>query len=313
MRTLSMTALVASCLVAYASVSQAQLQGGVATSFEAPVLTGGSITLPAVLYKAPDLTKGAVVLLHGSGGWDDHREGYYARALVAAGYSALAVDTFGPRSITSTVADQSKLSTRQQQSDMFAARRYLIAQGFPADKLAIMGFSRGGTIAFHLADMTYMPNEAGRFKAAIPFYAACTTRPREPKPASALFVVLAERDDWVGTKTCEAAANAHAAAGGKVTTKLYAGASHGFDGNPEHTRLFRITDATTVVDCQAILEPDGTASFDGKFYAGYMAGNTELAVAMQKSCVKKGASVWTNVSQKEAATRDVITFLNSNL
>jgi len=94
MSTHRMAAFVATCLVAYASVSQAQLQGGAATSFEAPVLTGGSITLPAVLYKAPDSAKGAVVLLHGSAGWDDHREGHYARALVAAGYSALAVDVW---------------------------------------------------------------------------------------------------------------------------------------------------------------------------------------------------------------------------
>ena len=118
-----MAAFVATCLVAYASVSQAQLQGGAATSFEAPVLTGGPITLPAVLYKAPDSAKGAVVLLHGSAGWDDHREGHYARALVAAGYSALAVDTYGPRSITGTVADQSKLSTRQQESDTCRVRQ----------------------------------------------------------------------------------------------------------------------------------------------------------------------------------------------
>lgn len=314
MRTHRLAAVVAACLVTFASVSQAQLRGGAATSFDAPVLTGGSITLPAVLYKAPDPSKGVVVLMHGSDGWNDHREGYYGRTLVAAGYSALAVDTYGPRGITGTIADQSKLSIWQQDSDAFAARRFLVAQGFPADKIAIMGFSRGGTVAFHVADMNFTPKEADRFKLAIPFYAACATRPRQPKPTSALYVVLAEKDDWTGTKSCEAAANAHAAAGGKVTTKLYPGASHGFDGSPEHTRLTRVWDAATLVDCQGFIEPDGSASYDGKGYPNYVGGgNPDLATDMNKTCVKKGATVWTNVTQKEAVTRDVIDFLNANM
>lgn len=117
-----------------------------------------------------------------------------------------------------------------------------------------------------------------------------------------------------GSPSCEAAANAHAAAGGKVTTKLYPGASHGFDGSPEHTRLFRIWDALTVVDCQGFIEPDGSASYDGKGYPNYVGGgNPALATDMNKTCVKKGATVWTNVMQKEAVTRDIIDFLNANM
>lgn len=292
------------------SLAQAQPKGGESVSFDSLEIGGGAIALRAVLYKPAGPTKGSVVLIHGSSGWTDGREGYYGRALSAAGYATLAIDTFGPRNVTSTVSDQGKLSTYQQMIDAFAARTYLLSLGYPADKTAVMGFSRGGTVSVQAADRTFFPQLVERFKLALPFYAGCTTRPREPKPVSTMFMVLAEKDDYVGTKSCHDLATAYAAAGGNVTIKTYANATHGFDGDPAHTRLFRVAEAETFVDCVGFVETDGMLTYGGKTFAQNDA--TGILNEMRKSCVKRGATVWTNLSQKEAVTRDAIDFLDAN-
>jgi len=49
--------------------------------------------------KTPELAKAVVILLHGSGGWSDAREGHYAGALLASGCSTVGIDTLGPRGI----------------------------------------------------------------------------------------------------------------------------------------------------------------------------------------------------------------------
>jgi dienelactone hydrolase len=40
---------------------------------------------------------------------------------------------------------------------------------------------------------------------------------------------------------CEELAREYANAGGRIEVKVYPGASHGFDGDPANTRLFRLS------------------------------------------------------------------------
>ncbi|MEJ8847592.1 dienelactone hydrolase family protein [Variovorax rhizosphaerae] len=288
----------------------AQPQGGVPVSFNSLDGAGASMALRGVLYKPAGDAKGAVVLVHGSGGWSDHREGHYARALSAAGYVALALDSFGPRGIGSTVEDQSRISTLQMTRDAFAARRFLIEQNVPPRRIAVAGFSKGSTVALYAADRNFLPAEKERFAAAAPFYPSSTVRSREPLPASPVFMALGEKDDYTGVKPCQALAADFAGAGGKIDVKVYPGASHAFDGNPAHTRLHRESMAENFMDCVVLLEPDGRQSYDGKTYAST---DPSLLDALRKTCVKKGASLWSNPGQRDVATRDLIEFLDANL
>lgn len=297
-------------LLFLSAVAQAQPQGGTPVSFNSADGTGATIALRGVLYTPEGPPKGSVVLVHGSGGWSDYREGHYGRALSRAGYAVLAIDTFGPRGISSTVEDQSKLSSLQNTRDAFAARRYLVGQGRAADRMVVMGFSRGGVVALFAADRTFLPEEKERFAIAIPLYPACMARPREPKPASIVFMGLGEKDDYVGVKPCQELAAEFAAAGGKIDVKVYPGAAHAFDGNPANTRLYRLSDAENYSDCTVRIEPDGRPSYGGKTYA---AADPSLMSDIRKTCMKKGASIWSNPAQKEAATRDVIEFLDARL
>lgn len=296
-------------------VVHAQPQGGTPVTFSSPSPGGASTALRGVLYKPAAEPIGAVVLVHGSGGWNDHREGHYGRALSAAGYVALAIDSFGPRGITDTVEDQSRISALQMTRDAFAARRFLIEQNASsspslAQRIAVVGFSKGGAAALYAADGTFLPAQKERFAVAAPFYPSCTYRPRQPKPASAVFMALGEKDDYTGVKPCQDFAAKFQAAGGKILVKVYPGASHAFDGNPANTRLFRLGNAENFMDCLVQVEPDGQQTFGGKTYA---ATDPALLEEMRRSCVKKGASIWSNPGQREVATRDLIEFLGANL
>lgn len=53
-------------------------------------------------------------------------------------------------------------------------------------------------------------------------------------------MALGEDDDYTGVKPCRGLADDFARAGGKITVKIYPGATHGRDGNPDATRMIRV-------------------------------------------------------------------------
>jgi len=301
--------LVAALLAAVCVAAAAQPKEGSSVGIDTTDFAGRHLLLPGVLWEPAGPAKGAVVLVHGSGGWSDFREGHYGRALRAAGYAALAIDTFGPRGIVSTTEDQSQISALQMTRDAFAARRFLVDKGYAGERLAVMGFSKGGTVALYAADRNFLPKERERFALAIPFYAGCNARPRTPQPASVVFMALGEKDDYTGIQPCQDVAADFVRAGGTITVKVYPDSSHGFDGNPALTAMTRLRFVENYQDCVVYLEEDGRYTYGAKTYAP---GDAALLADMRGGCVKKGANIWTNTTQKDAATRDVIEFLDRN-
>ena len=169
---------VAWCLLA---TSYATPKGGETVNFRSRQAGATDLLIPAILFKPTGKPLGAVVIVNSPSGWSDAREGHYGRSLSSAGYAALAIDTYGPRGIASTQADNTQLSTFAQMRDAFAARKYLISIGYPADRVAIMGTGRGGTIALLAADRTFLQDEKERFALAMAVSAGCLFHPREPR------------------------------------------------------------------------------------------------------------------------------------
>jgi len=295
-------------LATLSAIAHAQPTGGTDVSFNSRDASANALVVRGHLWVPAGAAKGAVVLVHGSGGWTDHREGHYGRALSAAGYAALAIDSFGARGVTGTAEDQTLVTAADMIRDSFAARRLLIERGFPADRTAIMGFSKGGMVALYAADRNYVPEETERFAASLPFYPGCLIRLRVPKPASTMFMVLGDKDDYTGVKPCQQVADDYRQAGGNVTVKIYPGAAHAFDGNPKHTGRIDLRWVENYMDCEMFLEEDGSFTYRGQRYP--RSNDPELVKQLRKTCARKGASVWTNLRQKEAATRDAIAFLD---
>jgi len=285
--------------------------GGLAIAVPTEDVPGQPLLLNAVLWLPQGQPRAAVVFSNGSGGWHDFREGEYGRRLAAAGYAALAIDSFGARGIADTVADQSQLSIVRMVRDALAGKRLLMARGMTGDRMAILGWSRGGSVALAAADGNFLIQEQDRFRAAIAFYPACSFRPRVPKPKSVLFMGLADRDDYTGVKPCQDIASDYRKAGGKISVKVYPNSTHAFDGSAANTRANRDFMAETFIDCVFTVEEDGSANLQGKRF-DLDSGFRDLVVyARQHPCSSKGATMWTNPEQKAAAGRDVMEFLNA--
>jgi dienelactone hydrolase len=239
--------------------------------------------------------RAALVIVHGSGGVSVPREGFWAQEAVGLGMVALVNDSFTPRGVESTVDDQSKVTTTTMVRDAFAALEYLARQDFvdPA-RVAIIGFSKGGSVAILAADQRAQTGGRG-FAAHIPLYPGCTAQYRNPKPAAPILVLIGEADNYTGVKNCAAYVERIRAAGGNAEMKLYKGAHHGFDGDTRNEREFFIARAQNFRDCLVFIEDD-------------------LRVQrLDPACIGRGATVGANHRAKMQALDDVKEFLKATL
>ena len=104
----------------------------------------------------------AMVIHHGSVGEHESR---FAREMVAVGVAAVVVDSFKPRGVSSTVTDQSAVTSQDFNLDALAV---LTALGtnprIDRSRIGIMGFSMGGTsslMAAHAAQIAAAGVPAG--------------------------------------------------------------------------------------------------------------------------------------------------------
>jgi dienelactone hydrolase len=284
--------------------------GGVAVSFKSPQAGAPDMVIPGWLFKPAGQAKGAVVIIGAAGGVSDNREGHYARSLSSAGYSVLVIDSYRPRGVTDTTANNAAVSVFDQALDAFAARKLLIDTGISADRIAVMGSGRGGTIALLAADKTFVPSASDkRFALAMAVSPGCLFHPRAPRPAASVFIAIGDKDNVVGQAGCNEWVKEYASAGGKVISKVYHGAASGFDGDPVDIQSIRYPLVETFVGCRVVVESDGTSVYDGKSFAESQF--VALLAQMRHSCMKKGGIGYTNLTQKANVTLDLIDFLDA--
>ncbi|MDM0110011.1 prolyl oligopeptidase family serine peptidase [Variovorax sp. J22R24] len=285
-------------------------KGDKVVTIVSPLPGNGDTPVPGVFFLPVGTPRGAVVIVNAPGGWTNAREGHFGRSLSSAGYIVLAIDSNGPRGAGNTLIDHTRMSFSAQLRDAYAARRHLLANGIAADRIAIMGTSRGGTIALMAADRTFLPEESERFALAIAVTPVCIFHPRTPKPTYEIFIGAGEKDEYASTQSCQDLAKAYATAGGVAKFKVYAGASNGFDGHPAMVRRIREPFAETFVDCKVVVEPDGLFAFDGRSFTD--AQYIPMLQEMRKTCMGKGGSAWTNLTQKANVTLEIINFLDGS-
>jgi dienelactone hydrolase len=196
-----------------------------------PVQITATIYWPAAQGPVP-----ALVIHHGSGGVSDAREGRYAREMVAMGVAAVVIDSFKPRGVTSTVADQSAVTSQDFNLDAYNVLKALGGNSrINRSKIGITGFSKGGTstlMAAHERQMAEAGVPAGlRYALHVPFYPACVTQYYRPQTTGApIYMLLGGADSYVGFEPCQTYAEALRATGANVQVTVFPGAMHGFDG-----------------------------------------------------------------------------------
>lgn len=253
----------------------------------------------------------ALVILHGTEGVSDAREGAWGRDLSALGVVVLAVDSFTPRGVKNTIDDQTRVTTGQMVADAFGALEFLAQQPFVDPlRIAIMGLSKGGGAALLAADRR--AQGGGRaFAAHVTLYPFCFSQYRHPQPGAPLLMLLAESDDYAGVKSCAEYAARIRQAGGKAELKTYKGAQHGFDGDARNTGGYRLASAQNFRDCVMLLEDDGRTVLAK---TGAVLDTPQKAIqALKRDCMRTGATIGASAEVRQQALADITAFLKTSV
>ncbi len=187
----------------------------------------GELHLPAVGNK-PFPT---VVLVHGTG-FSGERYNFHRPAFLEAGIAVFEVD-FHTGIFTSA---KNRPKAGKSVPFAFGALRTLRAEpSIDGDRIAIMGFSFGGSIAVKsmrmiLKNESLKANEKG-FAAHVAFYPACKRQKLDKKVTGAPLLVLnGDLDSYSDGKSCKKWAKDYEQTNpGLVTMKIYPKTHHGFD------------------------------------------------------------------------------------
>ena len=276
-----------------------------AYAVDGTVVAGELVVPPAAGARGP-----AMVIAHGSGGLLPGREDAWARRLHAAGIATFVVDSFGPRGLTSTARDQTRLSTMANLADaLFALRLLATHPRIDPRRIGVIGFSRGGQIALYSA---LDPLRRGvvdddlRFAAHVALYPSCSIPYRAAVVTGApILMLLGAADDYTPAAACRAYADWFRGRGTPVRLAEYAGAYHDFD-LPEPPRYVATLQAArgcraeVDVDAGAVRRLDTGDALRGPAVVEYLRG-----------CMQRGATMGGNAAALAQAERDVIAFLAS--
>jgi dienelactone hydrolase len=259
-------------------------------------------------------TKGkhaAMVLVHGFDGVSDAREGFWARELVSLGIVTLVVESFSPRGVGSSLANQTGVSTAQGVRDAYSALGFLAGQDYvDAKRIGIMGMSRGGSVALRALDRHKHPPVAG-FAAGVALYPGCVAQYRNPQPGAPVLVLMGERDDYSTVKACADYLARMRAAGGAAELRIYPGARHGFDGDTRNEREFYFPQAQNLSECLLYIEDDGSTTYART--GEPLDTPRKASEVMRRDCMKTGATIAADARVKRQALEDVKAFLKGKL
>lgn len=192
-----------------------------ASSVEPVTLEAQLLLPPGAAGRVP-----AVVLAHGSGGRGPGQD-RWAAFFRELGYATLIIDYFGPRGIR---RDSDFQPTPY--ADAIDALRLLVTHPrIDAQRVAIIGFSRGGHLAYEAANRGALAVGEPRYAAHVVLYPNCSALGLGAAGLSApVLLLIGERDTLSPPAQCEILAERAREKQAQLTLKVYPGAYHAWDG-----------------------------------------------------------------------------------
>ena len=162
----------------------------------------------------------------------------HAETLVGLGITAFVLDPFGPRNVTSTVANQTLYSFAASAYDV-AATVAMLARRADIDpqRIGLQGHSRGGSAVLTAVARRFCEAVHDRrlsVRSVLAAYPWCGHQFRDPDVGTTeVRVIVGDQDDWVSPQQVQGHVQAMRLRGGVATIHIVPGAEHSFDrGEP---------------------------------------------------------------------------------
>jgi dienelactone hydrolase len=201
------------------------------------VTIDGKLFLPAADRRTPAQKLPLVMIVPGSLGVAPSHLAH-AEALTRAGFATFVLDSFGPRGVTSTVANQTLFSFAASAYDVLAAFKVLAdLPEVDASRIGAQGHSRGGTAVLTAANRRFADAVVGKdagLKGVLAVYPWSGHQFSDPRVGTtSIRVLMGDADEWCSPMQVQGHCQAIRVSGGDVMMKLVAGAHHSFDrGTP---------------------------------------------------------------------------------
>lgn len=174
----------------------------------------------------------AAIIIHGSGGINSASQSW-AYELNQAGIATFMVDSFSGRGLTQVSTDQAKLGRFAGVLDAFRAVEELaLHPRIDANRIALIGTSRGGTAVIYTAMRRFQQAWSPQFKAlaTFPLYPSCFDRLDQDEDITVpIHAFHGEIDDYASKEQCKSWLKRLASAGRVVSSVEYKNAPHSFD------------------------------------------------------------------------------------
>lgn len=203
----------------------------------------------------------AVVLLHGAGGIAANID-RWAQQFNAMGIATFNLDSFSGRGIVSVSENQAQLGRTPVIYDAYRALELLAKHPrIDPQRIAVMGFSRGGQAALYASLTRFQRMHATpgtAFSAYVVLYPPCNLKfvGDEQAGDKPIRIFHGSDDDFVYIAACKAYVARLQAAGTNVQLTEYPGAQHVFDGEHLPNPVF-VPRGTTTRRCIMVEDASG--------------------------------------------------------
>lgn len=241
-----------------------------------------------------------VILMHGSGGISANVE-FWQRELNALGISTFTIDGLTGRGLTNVNANQALLARTNLILDIYRALDVLAKHPrVDPQRVAIMGFSRGGQAALYasLKRFDAQWNKSSIVPAAyLPVYPDCSIAFISDTDVMErpIRILAGGSDDYDPPASCAAYVERLKAAGHDATITIYANAQHVFDNPIGPETPTTVEGGQTVRNC-AISEEAGGRLINTATGAAFTYGDP---------CVERGPHIGSDATARASALQTV--------
>jgi dienelactone hydrolase len=246
----------------------------------------------------------AVILLHGSGGLGGLGLPIeeWAKELNEIGVATFALDSFSGRGLVTVNTDQTLLGRFAMVMDAYRALGHLAShRQIDPKRIAVMGFSRGGTSALYSSMTRFqrLHGSAGaQFAAHVGMYGSCDIRLRNDDDiAKPVRLLRGLADDWSSVAACRDYVDRLSKAGKDIRLIEYPDAHHLFD-SPFFRTPRKFPDAQVWSNCKIAEGNDGVV----------LNTETNAPFSYADSCVQKGATIAYNHDASTKSRAEVRAF-----